>query len=155
MKTLLHRTLQAILDAEVTALSDAADGHGSPLRSLFGTGEKRRLTTRLGVITLRLPESGRVRYLSPLFARYGQNETSFLLLLGRVIVRGWAAPAVVQDFTDRLCGHRFAAEQVQRVAAEIDRELPNFFQREFDREHGYRVPPPVRPFATAPRAMHA
>lgn len=135
MITLLQHTLQSILDAELAAVLDPARAPGSlPLFELAHPPEQRELVTKLGTITLRLPHVEGTPCPSQLFERYAARETSFLLLLGRVVVHGRVLHGTVREMGEMLCGRPFPPEQIATIAAAIGRELADYLKRELARD---------------------
>ena len=135
MITLLQYTLQALLDAEVAAVVDPVHAHGSlPLFEMAEPAEERALATKLGTITLRVPRVHGSLYASQLFERYAARETTFLLLLGRIVVHARVLPATVRDLAEALCGRAFTPEQLASVANRVEHELADYLKRELARE---------------------
>ena len=140
MKLFLQRTLQAILEAELAFSQDGVQEANGGFEGDAAVARKRNLKTILGPVTLQLPANGRVRFLPPLFRRYPTRELDFLCWLGRMLVRGCAAPGTIQDMVERLCGHPFDTSQVAAISAAIEQELSRYFQRERERGLGSATP---------------
>lgn len=135
MKLFFQRTLQAIVDAELAATSDLTHLR----RTLSRTTPQpnylsQQLRTRLGPITIRMPVIYGLPNLSRLLARYSESEVNFLLLLGRILVRGRASPATVRAMAERLCGRNLDRTRVIEIAAVIDDEIPKYLRRELEHQ---------------------
>jgi hypothetical protein len=137
MKQLLRLTIQAVLSAERPASADTARGVDAlPSISRVDAPAQRGLKTRLGTITLRLLLINDVPFASRLFVRYAAVETSFLLLLGRILVRGRATPETVRHIAENLCGHPFPAERIAEIAKAIEDELTRYLEQELEHARG-------------------
>jgi hypothetical protein len=136
MKILLQRTLQSILNAELAGSSMTANGNGSLLKcGISEIRATRILKTKQGALLLKFPiDSGRPAK-PQLFAHYPAEEMRFLVCLGRMLVRGCTWPGAVRELVESACGHPLGTKQVTRIAAAIDEELPNYFQRELEGSH--------------------
>ena len=131
MKQLLQSTIQAVVWAERPDTTQ-----GMPERPSVAQPEapaQRRLKTRLGTITLQLPLIDGAPFSSRLFVRYAAVETSFLLLVGRIVARGRAAPETVRHIAENLCGHPFPAQRIAEITQAIDDELPQYLEQEVER----------------------
>lgn len=154
MKLLVQRTLQAILDAEAAFAADAVEEWGAPPYSDGAHAARRRVKTCLGTITLQLRTVECVRFVAELLDRYGTSERDFLVLLGRTLARGYATPKTVREMAETLCGHPFDSGQLATIAVAIEEQLPDYFQREFERGHGYTGSwPNVHPRSGLPRVQ--
>ena len=75
LKEVLQRALQAVLEAEMTAHLGAARYERGEGRTGYRTGDKpRTLTTRVGTLTLRVPQERDGTFSTRLFARYQRSE---------------------------------------------------------------------------------
>ena len=125
MRTLLQRTLQAVLDAEIATNGTIERG------TVAETVDARTLITRLGPIRLRAPLRN-TTIMSGLGRRFTAAETSLLLLLGRLIIRAEATPETVRDIAERLSGHAFEASRLARIILAVDHALADYLRREFE-----------------------
>jgi len=141
MRLFLQATIQAFLNADAASGDSPADDRA---RTFWGTtiaGVSRVIATRLGPITIHLPENGSVLFQSEVLTRYTVSETNLLLLLGRILVRGRAAPAIVEDIARILGGGDFSREELAAITAAINAELPAYLQRELERERNHQLIP--------------
>ena len=133
MKILLQQTIQAIVNANnAAAVEPSHRNKASPRLDDSTVTTRRTLMTKLGSITLRMPVTGGVPFLPQLLARYSAGELNFLLLLGRMSVRGRASAGIVREMVERLCGHRLEAERLAEIGAAVEHELANCLQRELE-----------------------
>ena len=141
MRLFLQATIQAILNADAAA---GASGHNDQVRSLWGkaiAGVSRVITTRLGPISVHLPENGSVLFQSEVLTRYTVSETNLLLLMARILVQGRASIAIVEDIARILGANDFNREQMAAITAAINAELPAYRQRELERERNHQLTP--------------
>lgn len=82
LKQIVQKTLQQILDAEVSAHIGAAPCERSENRKGHRNGYKSRmLKTRVGTLELLVPKDREGTFSSQLFARYQRNEKALILTL--------------------------------------------------------------------------
>lgn len=108
LRTLVERTLQQVLDAEMTAHVGAEPYERSAARTGHRNGYKpRTLHTRVGTLTLLVPQDREGTFSTALFARYQRSEKALVLALMEMYLEG-VSTRKVQDITEELCGTTFS-----------------------------------------------
>lgn len=108
LRTLVERTLQQVLDAEMTAHVGAEPYERSAARTGHRNGYKpRTLHTRVGTLTLLVPQDREGTFSTALFSRYQRSEKALVLALMEMYLEG-VSTRKVQDITEELCGTTFS-----------------------------------------------
>ena len=79
----------------------------------------RKLTTRVGPLTLRVPQVRDGEFSTELFARYQRSEQALVLALMEMVVNGVSTRKVTQ-ITEELCGASFSKSTVSALCAQLD-----------------------------------
>jgi transposase-like protein len=104
LRHLVERALQRFLEAEMTAHLGAARYERSDYRRGHRNGYKpRQLHTRVGTLTLRVPQDREGTFSTQLFARYQRSEKALVLALMEMYVEG-VSTRKVAEVTEALCG---------------------------------------------------
>ena len=104
----LETVLNQVLDAQVTEQVRAARYERTEERLGYRNGYKpRQLTTRVGTLTLRVPQVRDGAFSTDLFARYQRSEQALILTLMEMVVNGVSTRKVAR-ITEELCGREFA-----------------------------------------------
>jgi putative transposase len=123
LREIVERALQEILEMELTAHLGADRYERSTGRKGQRNGDKpRALHTRVGTLTLRVPQDRESTFSTQLFARYQRNEKALVLALMEMYLEG-VSTRKVADLTEVLCGTRFSKSLVSHPAGELDTEL--------------------------------
>ena len=123
LRTLVERVVQAVLEAEMTAHLHAEPYARSPERRGYRNGYKpRQLNTRVGTLTLQVPQDRDGTFSTQLFARYQRNEKALVLALMEMYIEG-VSTRKVRDITEALCGTTFSKSLVAELAGQLDAEL--------------------------------
>jgi transposase-like protein len=86
---LLESILNQVLEAQVTEQVQAERNERTDERQGYRNGYKpRRLTTRVGTLTLRVPQVRQGGFTTELFARYQRSEQALILTLMQMVVNG-------------------------------------------------------------------
>ena len=129
LRQLVERALQRILEAEMTAHLGAARYERSDARQGHRDGYKpRQLHTRVGTLTLRVPQDREGSFSTELFARYQRSEKALVLALMEMYVEG-VSTRKVADVTEVLCGTTFSKSQVSQLAGTLDGDLAAWRER--------------------------
>jgi transposase-like protein len=129
LRDLVTRTLQTILDEELTAHLGATRYERTEDRTGYRNGYKpRTLTTRVGRIELRVPQDRDGSFSPALFARYQRSEQAFVLSLLEMYVQG-VSTRKVAAITEALCGTSFSKSQVSTLTSRLDAELQAWRER--------------------------
>ena len=123
LREIVERTVQDILEAEMTAHLGAERYERSAGRKGQRNGYKpRALHTRVGTLTLRVPQDRESTFSTQLFARYQRHEKALVLALMEMYLEG-VSTRKVADITEVLCGTSFSKSLVSHLAGELDTEL--------------------------------
>ncbi len=117
---LLEAVLNQVLNAQVTEQLQAAPYERSEQRQGYRNGYKpRQLTTRVGALTLLVPQVREGQFSTELFARYQRSEQALVLTLMEMVVNGVSTRKVAR-ITEELCGTSFAKSTVSDLCKSLD-----------------------------------
>ena len=117
---LLEAVLNQVLDAQVSEQLQAEPYERTSERQGYRNGYKpRRLTTRVGRLTLRVPQVREGVFSTELFARYQRSEQALILTLMEMVVNGVSTRKVAR-ITEELCGTSFAKSTVSDLCKGLD-----------------------------------
>ncbi len=123
LRFIVERVVQAVLEAEMTAHLHAEPYERSAERRGYRNGSKpRQLNTRVGTLTLQVPQDRDGTFSTQLFARYQRNEKALVLALMEMYVEG-VSTRKVREITEVLCGTGFSKSLVSELAGQLDEEL--------------------------------
>jgi len=123
LRLIVERVIQEVLDAEMTAHLHAEPYERSAERKGYRNGYKsRQLNTRVGTLTLQVPQDRDGTFSTQLFARYQRNEKALVLALMEMYVEG-VSTRKVREVTEVLCGTSFSKSLVSQLAGQLDAEL--------------------------------
>ena len=123
LREIVERPVQAILETEMTAHLGAERYERSAGRKGQRNGYKpRTLHTRVGTLTLLVPQDREGTFSTQLFARYQRNEKALVLALVEMYLEG-VSTRKVADITEVLCGTSFSKSLVSHLAGELDTDL--------------------------------
>jgi len=117
---LLETILNQVLEARVGEQLGAQRYERTDERRGYRNGYKpRQLTTRVGTLTLRVPQVREGGFSAELFARYQRSEQALILTLMEMVVNGVSTRKVAR-ITEELCGHEFAKSTVSDLCKGLD-----------------------------------
>lgn len=120
LKKLVEQVIQQVLEAQVTEQLQAAPHERTGTRLGYRNGYKpRKLTTRVGTLTLRIPQIREGKFSSELFARYQRSEQALILALMEMVVNGVSTRKITQ-ITEELCGTEFSKSTVSDLAKRLN-----------------------------------
>lgn len=129
LRGIVERTLQAILEEEMTAHLGAERYERSGERRGYRNGAKpRTLTTRVGTLDLLVPQDRDGTFSTELFGRYQRTEQALVLSLLEMYIQG-VSTRKVAAITEQLCGRGFSKSQVSALAGRLDAELAAWRER--------------------------
>ena len=135
LQTVVERTLQQVLEAEMTAHLGAEPYERTETRTGHRNGYKpRTVHTRVGTLTLMVPQDREGTFSTSLFARYQRSEKALVLALMEMYLEG-VSTRKVQDITEALCGTTFSKSQVSQLVSTLDGELTAWRTRRLDEQH--------------------
>jgi putative transposase len=79
----------------------------------------RKLTTRVGTITLRIPQIRNGVFSTDLFMRYQRSEQALVLALMEMVING-VSTRKIAAITEELCGTSFSASTVSALCKKLD-----------------------------------
>jgi transposase-like protein len=117
---LLEQVLNQVLEAQVSEQLGAERYERSEERQGYRNGVRpRKLTTRVGQLTLRVPQVREGQFSPELFARYQRSEQALVLALMEMVVNG-VSTRKVTAITEELCGTSFSKSTVSALCARLD-----------------------------------
>jgi putative transposase len=123
LRDLVAHLVQEMLETEMTAHLGAASYERAATRTGRRNGHKpRQLQTRVGTLTLRVPQDRGGTFSTQLFARYQRTEKALLLSLMEMYLDG-VSTRKVTEITEVLCGTAFSKSLVSRLTATLDADL--------------------------------
>jgi len=123
LRLLVERVVQVVLEAEMTAHLHAEPYERSAERRGYRNGYKPRiLNTRVGTLTLQVPQDRDGTFSTQLFTRYQRNEKALVLALMEMYVEG-VSTRKVREITEVLCGTSFSKSLASELAGQLDTEL--------------------------------
>lgn len=128
VETVLNQVLEAqatdVLGAERYAHSEERQGYRNGYRA-------RTLYTRVGPLTLRVPQARDGSFSTEIFHRYQRSEQAFVLALLEMVVKG-VSTRKVSAITEELCGASFSKSAVSALSTELDARVRAFNERRLD-----------------------
>jgi len=125
----VERVIQELLEAEMTAHLHADPYERNATRTGYRNGYKpRQLNTRVGTLTLQVPQDRDGTFSTQLFARYQRSEKALVLALMEMYVEG-VSTRKVREITEALCGTSFSKSLVSELAGQLDEELDAWRKR--------------------------
>jgi putative transposase len=123
LREIVEQVVQQLLEAEMTEHIGAAPYERGEGRTGHRNGHKpRTLRTRVGTLSLLVPQDREGTFSTRLFARYQRNEKALVLALMEMYVEG-VSTRKVKEITEKLCGTLFSKSLVSSLAGFLDAEL--------------------------------
>jgi len=123
LRLIVERVIQEVLEAEMTAHLHADPYERNAERRGYRNGHKsRQLNTRVGTLTLQVPQDRDGTFSTQLFARYQRSEKALVLALMEMYVEG-VSTRKVREITEVLCGTSFSKSLVSELAGQMDTEI--------------------------------
>jgi len=120
MTQLIEQVVTQILQAQVTDHVQALPHERTDQRHGYRNGTKpRQLTTRVGVLHLRVPQVRAGSFSTELFARYQRHEQALVMALMEMVVNG-VSTRKVAAITEELCGTAFSKSTVSDLCQGLD-----------------------------------
>jgi putative transposase len=136
LRDLVAHVVQEMLETEMTAHLGAAPYERTATRTGQRNGyQPRQLQTRVGTLTLRVPQDRAGTFSTQLFARYQRTEKALLLSLMGMYLEA-VSTRKVAAITEVLCGTTFSKSLVSRLTATLDADLMAWRSRSLA-EHAY------------------
>lgn len=136
LRDIVRAALQEVLEAEMTEHVGAKRHERTGSRTGMRNGYKpRTLSTRVGTITLMVPQDRDGTFSTKLFVRYQRSEKAFVLALMEMWVVGVSTRKVTK-VTEELCGTAFSKSCVSALCGRLDAELSAWRSRSLS-EHAW------------------
>jgi putative transposase len=123
LRQMLTTLVQETLEREFTRFLGARPHERTARRRGWRNGyRRRRFTTRVGTLELRVPRDRAGQFQPTLFARYERSEQAFLAALVEMYLQGVSTRKVTR-IVEALCGAHVSASAVSAVVRKLDGEL--------------------------------
>jgi transposase-like protein len=130
--SLMETVINQVLDAQMTEHLGAEMHERNDDRQGYRNGYRiRRLSTRVGHLTLRVPQTRDGSFSTEIFKRYQRKEQAFVLGLMEMYLQGVSTRKVTK-VTESLCGVSISKSVVSELTAELDVRVDAFKNRRLD-----------------------
>ena len=137
VKGTVEETLNAMLEAEAEALCGAGRYERSAGRRDYRAGSyERKLHTRAGEVTLKMPKLRKLPFETAIVERYRRREASVEESLMEMYLAGVSVRRV-EDITEALWGSRVSAGTVSRLNQKVYEQIERWRMRPIEGEHPY------------------
>ena len=120
VKVLMEKVLNQVLQGQVSEQLQAGPYERTAERQGYRNGTRtRKLTTRVGTLTLRIPQVREGQFSTDLFARYQRSEQALVLALMEMVVNG-VSTRKITAITEALCGTEFSKSTVSVLCKRLD-----------------------------------
>ena len=137
VRTSVEETLNGLLQAEADQLCQAGRYERSPERVDTRAGHyERRLETKAGVVTLKVPKLRTLPFETAIIDRYRRRESSVEEALVEMYLAGVSVRRV-EDITEALWGTRVSSGTVSRLNQKIYRHIEAWRSRTIEGEFPY------------------
>jgi len=134
---LVEAVLNQILEAQVAETLGAGRHERSDERQGYRNGYRARtLYTRVGPVTLRVPQTRDGSFSTDIFKRYQRSEQAFVLSLMEMVVQG-VSTRKVSAITEELCGASFSKSTVSELCVGLDARVKVFNERSLEGEYPF------------------
>ncbi len=134
---LVEAVLNQILEAQVTEVLGAGRHERSEERTGYRNGHRpRTLYTRVGPVTLLVPQTRDGSFSTDIFRRYQRSEQAFVLALMEMVVQG-VSTRKVAAITEELCGVSFSKSTVSSLCVGLDARVRAFNERSLEGEYPF------------------
>jgi len=126
---LVESVLNQVLEAQAEEQLDAGWYERCEARTGYRNGYRtRQLYSRVGPLTLRVPQFRDGSFSTEIFQRYQRSEQALVLALMEMVVKG-VSTRKVSKITEELCGTAFSKSTVSRLCAALDARVRAFNER--------------------------
>lgn len=130
LRQMLGTLVQETIEREFTRFLGAAPHERTATRRGWRNGHRRRrFTTRVGSLELRVPRDRAGLFQPTLFARYERSEQALVSALVEMYIQG-VSTRKVRRIVETLCGVAVSASAVSLVVRKLDTELTAWRQRD-------------------------
>src|SRR5512141_2380837 len=136
---MVQQAMQSVLELEMEECLQAGRYERSEERTGYRSGYyRRRLVTRVGTISLRVPQDRRGHFSTQVFEQYQRSEKALVAALAQMYVQG-VSTRKVAAITEERCGHEFSASSISEITRRLDEQLQQFSQRALEQEYPYVI----------------
>lgn len=136
---LVEAVLNQILEAQVTETLGAERHERSDERQGYRNGYRARtLYTRVGPVTLQVPQTRDGSFSTDIFRRYQRSEQAFVLALMEMVIKG-VSTRKVSAITEELCGASFSKSTVSELCVGLDARVNVFNERRLQGEYPFVI----------------
>jgi len=129
---LVEEILNQILEAQVSEALGAEKHERTEDRAGYRNGYRERtLYSRVGPLTLRVPQTRDGSFSPEVFQRYQRSEQAFILALMEMVVKG-VSTRKVTEITEQLCGASFSKSTVSALCAGLELPVKAFNSRRLE-----------------------
>ena len=137
LRNLLQKMVQDILESEMENFLEAGPYERTETRRGYRAGYySRRLETRVGTLTLRIPQDRQGNFKTELFERYQRSEKALVCTMMEMYIEGVSTRKVAK-VTEVLCGTEFSAATVSSLSKKVDESLKKFANRPLTEAYPY------------------
>lgn len=137
MRFLLERILNEIMKAESEEQLKASRHERTEERQDYRNGTReRKLTTRIGTLTLQVPRHRNEPFHTMVFENYSRSEASLIATMVQMVIAGVSTRKVTQVI-ETLCGKTFSKSTVSELCKRLDEDIRRFKQQPL---HGIDAP---------------
>ena len=130
LKKLVESVLNQVLEAQMMEHLGADRHERTEERMGYRNGVRERaLTTRVGTLILRVPQTRDGSFSTDLFKRYQRSEQALVLSMMEMVVQG-VSTRKVAHITEELCGTRFSKSTVSQLSTGLSARVRAWKNRE-------------------------
>ena len=135
MAQLVEGVLNEILQTQMSQHLNADRYEHSDERIGVRNGNRiRKIHTRIGTLTLQIPQTRDGSFCSDIFKRYQRNEQALVLAMMEMYVQG-VSTRKVSAITEELCGTSFSKSLVSSLCINLDARVRAFTHRRLEGEY--------------------
>ena len=132
LQGLVESVLNQVLEAQLTEQVGAERHERSGSRTAYRNGHRaRKITCRVGTLTLHVPQTRNGGFSTDLFRRYQRSEQALVLAMMEMVLKG-VSTRKVTAVTEKLCGESFSKSTVSRLCTELDLRMQAWNERPLD-----------------------
>ena len=136
---MVQQAMESVLEMEMAECLQAGRYERSEERTGYRSGYyRRRLVTRVGTISLRVPQDRSGHFSTQVFEQYQRSEKALVAALAQMYVQG-VSTRKVAAITEELCGHEFSASSISEITGRLDQQLQQFSRRPLEQEFPYVI----------------
>ena len=138
-RRLLQKIVQDTLESEIENFLEAGPYERTETRRGYRAGYySRRMETRVGTLTLRVPQDRQGNFKTELFERYQRSEKALVSTMMEMYIEGVSTRKVAK-VTEVLCGTEFSAATVSSLTKKMDESLKKFANRPLTEAYPYII----------------